>query len=252
MEPQAKEPQAVVTLKEDSFGRVERVTPNGSPGGPGEASQPFVRRVACGGRIPGAGFLARRLLARERRALAVLEGLERVPALLESGPHPAPADPKRELHRSWLAGVPLYAAEVLPEDFFERLEDLVRAVHGRGVCHNDLHKEGNVIVGPAGQPGLVDFQLASVHSSRGRAFGVRCKEDLRHVNKQHRRYLAAGKRGSLQPGFVELRERSTLAATWKRFGKPIYNFITRRVLGVRDGEPRRKSTDDWPRWEKRR
>jgi hypothetical protein len=42
-----------------------------------------------------------------------------------------------------------------------------------------------------------------------------------------------------------------LAAAWMRFGKPIYNFITRRVLGVRDGEPRRKRTDDWPRWEKR-
>jgi hypothetical protein len=251
MEPQAKEPQADVTLKEDSFGRVERVTLEGPSGVPGAASRSFVRRVACGGRIPGSAFLARRLLARERRALGVLEGLGRVPSLVESGPFPAPAHPNRVLHRSWLTGVPLYAAEVLPEDFFERLEDLVRAVHGCGVCHNDLHKEGNVIVGPAGEPGLVDFQLASVHPSRGRAFGVRCKEDLRHVNKQHRRYLAAGKKGTLQPGFVEQSERSTLAAAWMRFGKPIYNFITRRVLGVRDGEPRRKRTDDWPRWEKR-
>ncbi len=107
MEPQAKDPQAVVTLEEDSFGRVERVTPDGPSGGPGDASRSFVRRVACGGRIPGSGFLARRLLARERRALVVLEGLERVPALLEGGSDQAPMQPRRELHRSWLEGVPI-------------------------------------------------------------------------------------------------------------------------------------------------
>lgn len=239
--------QAARTLKTDSLGRIERAS---VPTAGGE--RPVIRRLADGGRIPGSAWVARRLLARERRALGVLEHsgssavVEAVPRLAEGAPFPVPARPRRELRRTWLEGTPLYAAEVLPEDFFERLEDLVRELHSCGLCHNDLHKEGNVLVAPDGAPRLIDFQLASVHPRFGRTFEVRAAEDLRHVAKHRRRYLRAGVRGGDEPPLP--RRRSVLAAVWMRCGKPVYNFVTRRVLGTRDGEPRRTAGSPWPRW----
>jgi len=223
-------------LKADALGRVERiVAADGSV---------RVRRVACGGRIPGSRFVARRLLARERRALRVLEDLEGVPELIEAAPG--------ILERSWIEGTPLSRAESLPEDFFDRLDDLVRALHARGVCHNDLHKEQNVLVAADGWPALVDFQLASVHAPGSRVGASRARDDLRHVEKHRRRYTRDG-RGP--QGVLESRgaghgiARSPTALVWRRTVKPAYVFVTRRVLATRDGEARRENAGPWPRWD---
>jgi len=235
-------PQVVRVLKADALGRVELLD---GPAGP------VVRRVACGGGFPGARALARLLMRRERRALHRLAGLGAVAELVDDPSYAAaagesgPPDARDVLLRSWLAGEPLYAAAELPEDFFERLEDLVRRLHDRGVCHNDLHKEPNVLVGPDGRPALVDFQLASCHARKGRSFRTRAAEDLRHVAK-HRSVYARGT--GLAPRARAPRRRSFLAAAWMRFGKPVYNLVTRRWLKLADSEPRRPSAGPWPRW----
>lgn len=226
---------AALVLKADALGRVERVVlADGSV---------RVRRVACGGGIPGSRFVARRLLARERRALGVLQGLAGVPRLLEVAPG--------VLERSWIEGAPLSRAETLPQDFFDRLDDLVRAIHARGVCHNDLHKEQNVLVDADGWPALLDFQLASVHRPGSRVFASRARDDFRHVEKHRSRYTRAG-RGP--PGVPVSRgvghglPRSPAALVWRRTVKPAYVFVTRRLLATRDGEPRRESSGPWPNW----
>ena len=239
-------PQVKQEWKRDSFGRVELL--DGAQG-------PIVRRVACGGRIPGSRFIARRLLAREKRALARLGGVVGVARIISAQDAPGYVDaasPEAEiprardvLLRSFLPGEPLQAVSALPEDFFERLEDLVGELHRSGVCHNDLHKEPNVLVGADGYPALVDFQLASVHRSFGRSFESRAREDMRHVAKHRRRYERGTGRVSARSG---PRRRSLLAALWMRFAKPPYNFVTRRILHVRDGEARRLPEDGWPRW----
>ena len=239
------EPQATVTMKTDSLGRVERVPWPGV----GEGEGCFVRRVASGGRLPGSALVARELLARERRALLELTGMDGVPHLVESPPFPVPRHPRRQLQRSFLEGVPLHAASSLPRDYFEHLEQLVRDLHARGVCHNDLHKEGNILVAPDGRPCLIDFQLASLHPKRGRRFEVRASEDLRHVAKHYRRYVAATGNGVEDPVAHLPHRRSRTAALWMRCGKPIYNLVTRRLLHTRDGEPRRSSNGPWPRWD---
>jgi RIO-like serine/threonine protein kinase len=218
-----------------------------------------VRRVARGGRIPGSGLVARRLAARERAALGVLAGLDGVPALLDDAriaelPSLDGAVPARGqvVLRAWLAGRPLSAAERLPRDFFERLDELVQALHARGVCHNDLHKEQNVLVGEDGRPALLDFQLASVHAARGRLFESRVRDDLRHVEKHRRRYtrLGRGPDGALEPsrGAGAGLPRSHVARVWRRTGKPLYNGVTRGLLRTRDGESRRPSSGPWPAW----
>jgi hypothetical protein len=108
------------------------------------------------------------------------------------------------------------------------------------VCHNDLHKENNVLVGPDGRPALVDFQLASVHPRRGRLFRACCAGDLRYVEKHRRRYAMAGKDD--RSG-----RRSGPARAFRRLGKRLYNLVTRRLFRSSRGEPRRPRGGPWPR-----
>jgi serine/threonine protein kinase len=212
-------------LKRDVFGRVELLR------GPAGLC---VRRVACGNGWPGTRWIARLLLRREVRALAILSGLAAVPQLLAGD-----SQASGELLRSWCEGEPLWAVRELPQDFFDRLRDLVLAMHVRQVCHNDLHKENNILVDREGLPRLLDFQLASVHPRGGWRFRRRSAEDLRHVEKHRRRY---------EPG-TSGQERTTrpiLARVWRLAVKPVYNLITRRLFGHGRGEPRRPREGPWP------
>lgn len=228
--------ELVRVLKQDALGRVELVRL-------ADGREAVLRR-ATGGRIPGSGLVARLLLARERRALLALEGLAGVARVL--------AAERACLLRSFVPGTPLCLACALPRDYFERLEELVRALHERGVCHNDLHKEQNVLVQEDGRPAVLDFQLASVHRGAGRTFAGRAREDLRHVEKHRRRYTRFGRGpdGAAEPsrGAGAELSRSWIALAWRRSGKPVYNAITRGVLRTRDGEPRRPSSGPWPAW----
>ncbi|MCA8965515.1 MAG: serine/threonine protein kinase [Planctomycetes bacterium] len=200
------------------FGRVELLV--------GPAGR-CVRRVACGNGWPLTRLIARLLQRRERRALVVLAGCAAVPQLLAGDCAGA-----GELLRTWCDGEPLWSVRELRQDFFDRLREVVIAVHARQVCHNDLHKENNILVGPDGHPRLVDFQLASVHPRGGARFRRRCAEDLRHVEKHRRRYEPEQPVRAPAP-------RSLAARLWRRCVKPIYNVVTRRILRLQRGEPRR-------------
>jgi len=227
-------------LKSDVFGRVERwESPIGT----------LVRRVPCGSRVPGSAWIARILARRERRALAALANLNGIPELVADATALGALDsPHGAVVRRFTEGAPLNQTEALPTDFFEHLARLVVAMHAHGVCHNDLHKEQNVIVRECGRPALIDFQLASIHRRRGRVFRSRAREDLRHVEKHRQRYVRQG-RSRAQAGLAPLPARGALAALWRRWGKPCYQWITRGLLRWRDGEPRRRSSGPWPRWD---
>ena len=222
-----------VELKSDGFGRVERVQTE---------TGPVLVRVPCGGRFPGSAWVARYLARRERRALEHLAGVPelagRVPRLL--------AIPGLDGAREFLVGEPLWRATQLPRDYFERLEELVREVHRAGVCHNDLHKEPNLLVLADGRPALIDFQLASIHRG-GRRFRVRQAEDLRHVDKHRRRYARRGapKTDRDRAGRAK---RSGLAAVWRRLGKPVYDGVVHGLLARPSSEPRRPEIGPWPNW----
>jgi RIO-like serine/threonine protein kinase len=123
------------------------------------------------------------------------------------------------------------------------LRALVQACHAVGVCHNDLHKEPNVLVAPDGFPWLVDFQLASVHKLGSSGHARRAAEDLRHVAKHERRYLNQGS-GGRDRG----KDRGLVARLWMATGKRAYNFLTRRVLKTTDSEGRRPRGGPWPKW----
>ncbi len=231
-------------LKNDVLGSVELL---------GRGEERVVRRLASGSRVPCSGLVARHLARRERRSLAALCDVQGVPNEVDAGPWAVLAESSSHstLIREYIAGDPLHRASSLPRDFFDLLDRLTQALHERGVCHNDLHKEQNILVQPSGRPALIDFQLSSVHSSRGRLFRSRVQDDLRHLQKHRRRYTRDGRGPEGEPeqrGEFHALQRTRTSALWRRTGKPLYLFLTRRILGTRDGEERRPSSGPWPLW----
>ena len=172
-----------------------------------------------------AGWLARLLLRREARVLAALDELEGVPELLEQTPS--------TLVRSFIAGEPMQIAK--PEDpaYYRQALRLLRALNARTVVHNDLAKEPNLLVTDDGIPAFLDFQLGWAPRRRGRLFRALAYEDLRHLLKHKRTYC---------PDELTARQRRILdnpswpSRAWRRSVKPVYMFVTRRLLGWADRE----------------
>jgi len=169
--------------------------------------------------------VSRLLMRREARALRRLSGIGQVPACL--------AVERDCLTRAFIEGEPMQRARPHEARYFREASRLVRRLHAARVAHNDLAKEPNWLVTPAGSPALVDFQLASVSARRGRLFRALAHDDLRHMLKHKRTYV---------PHLLTARERrvlarrSVVARVWMATGKPVYRFVTRGVLGWADRE----------------
>jgi len=172
-----------------------------------------------------ARWIARYLLRREARALAALDGIEGVPALI--------AHDRDTLVRTYLDGAPLHLAKPADAAWFRGAARLLRRLHGAGVSHNDLAKEPNLLVCSDGSPGIIDFQLAAYSRTRSKLFRIAAYEDIRHLLKHKRSY---------RPDLLTLRERRILAnpspmsRIWMALFKPVYLFVTRRLLGWVDRE----------------
>ncbi|MDR2872520.1 MAG: serine/threonine protein kinase [Xanthomonadaceae bacterium] len=211
------QPQLVETLKADSFGRILLVRDR--------QGDVFVRRDLRASPW-WLRWLARYLARREARALQRLGDQPAAPRLLNwDGIH---------LDRSFLPGAALYQRPPRGDvAWFHAARRLLQQVHRRGVVHNDLAKEANWLVSEDGSPALVDFQLASCGDPRTPWMRLLAREDLRHLLKHKRMYCPQ----ALTP--VErrlLRRRSWLRETWFRTGKPVYRFVTRRLLRWEDNE----------------
>lgn len=185
--------------------------------------------------------LARALAKREARMLARLDGRLTCPRLVEHSrerPRIGASAHGREcangtgysrgrVVRSYLPGAPLYRASFDPAVYFRDALRQLRRMHVCGVVHNDLAKEANWICLHDGRAGIVDFQIAMHFERRSRMFRTLAYEDLRHLLKHKRHY--ANER--LTP-----RQRAILsnpqwpARIWRRCCKPIYAFVTRRLL----------------------
>jgi len=169
--------------------------------------------------------LARHLATREAKALRALAGISGIPIFrsFERG----------VLVRSWADGDPMQRARPRDPRYFAEAFALLRRVHRAGVAHNDLAKEPNWLVTPAGHPALVDFQLALISRRRSRLFRTLARDDIRHLLKHKRSYC---------PERLTERERhilatpSVLARIWMSTGKKLYLLVTRRLLGWADRE----------------
>ena len=206
----------VQALKADSFGRIALMR-----GEDGVFFRRDLRHVPVWLRLP-AWWLARR----EAAALASIAGMQATPQLLRWD--------GRVLDRSFMPGHAMYKNPPRGDlAYFRAARRLLQQVHRRGIAHNDLAKEANWLVLSDGSPALIDFQLAVRGRQRTRWMRLLAREDLRHLLKHKRTYCP----DALTP--VErrvLRRHSWVRATWFATGKPIYRFVTRKLLQWEDNE----------------
>jgi len=99
--------------------------------------------------------VGRFLLGREVRALHRLEGLGGIPS--QAFRVDALSMAARFVPGRALADTP---DGPFSTDFLLALEALLRQVHARGLVHLDTRGGGNLLIGPDGQPGIIDFQAA--------------------------------------------------------------------------------------------
>jgi len=170
--------------------------------------------------------LARHLFGRELRALARAKGLRIGPELLWAG--------RRALVRGFIDGVALHLAKPYGDiGYFRSAKTALYRLHRAGICHNDLAKEQNWLVGRDGRAYLTDFQLAACFDRRSRTFRLAAYEDLRHLLKHKRSYAP----DALTPKEKKILERKSFVATiWLATGKKVYRAITRGVFNFTDRE----------------
>ncbi len=206
-------------LKRDAFGAIFRCQ---------DGERTWIRRDLSQVRWWLRPF-ATRAAGHEARALERLRGVDGVPQLLQAQ--------RLRLERSHLDGLPMQEGQPRDPHYFRQARHLLRELHRRGIAHNDLAKEPNWLVLDDGRPGIIDFQIATLRTpgSRSRWFRLLLREDLRHLLKHKRMYCPQ----ALTP--VEKRllaQRSWLSRTWRRTGKRVYNFVTRKLMRWQDNEGR--------------
>ena len=158
------------------------------------------------------------------RALRHIHGMADVPQLL--------AWDGRHLDRSFMAGDAMYQRPPRGDLAWFRAARRLLQLHRNGVAHNDLAKEANWLVTDDGRPALIDFQLAVIGNPRSRWMRLLAREDLRHLLKHKRMYCRSRsprwKSGcsSAPPG----------CASCSPPAKPVYRFVTRRILHWEDNE----------------
>jgi serine/threonine protein kinase len=209
-----------VLLKRDVFSTVERGRFR-KPDGDVEA---VLRRID---QVPWWSYLpARHLFGRERHALALARDLRVGPELLWAG--------RQALVRGFIDGVALHLAKPFDDvAYFRSAKQTLRKLHRAGICHNDLAKEQNWLVGRDGCAYLTDFQLAACFQRRGRLFRIAAYEDLRHLLKHKRGYAPS----ALTPKERQILARKSLVASiWLATGKKVYRAITRGLFNFTDRE----------------
>ncbi len=207
----------VEPLKRDHFGSISIVD---------EQGRRLIRRDTREASF-GLRWIARRVAAREARALTRLTEVDGVPRLL--------AFDGRVLDRQYLEGAVMNQARPQDPRYFARARALLRDLHRAGVAHNDLAKEANWLVRADGAPAVVDFQLAVCRARRTSWFRLLCREDLRHYLKHKRTYCPE----RLTPTERRvLARRSWVARLWQATGKRVYIVIARKILHWEDNEGR--------------
>jgi predicted Ser/Thr protein kinase len=209
-----------VLLKRDVFSTIERGrfrTANGEV-------DAVLRRID---QVPWWSYpLARHLFARERRALERAHNLKVGPELLWAG--------RQALVRGFIDGVALHLAKPFDDAaYFRSAKQALHKLHRARICHNDLAKEQNWLVGRDGCAYLTDFQLATCFRSRGLIFRIAAYEDLRHMLKHKRNYAPSG---LTRKERQILARKSLLASVWLATGKKVYRAITRGLFNFTDRE----------------
>jgi hypothetical protein len=215
-------------LKQDRYARSLLLE---APGGARFVLKESVMRLPPGVRVPPlASLLARHEAGLYRR----LEGIPGIPRLV-SQPRPD------AFLREYVEGATVRETPRLPGGFFASLEEVLRAVHARGVAYVDLAKEENVLVGEDGRAWLIDFQVSLSREGPLRPLvGLLQREDLYHLSKMR---LRRGPGEATDEDRRRVGGRGRLGRIHRATVKKAYNVLTRHLVKRWSGagEGRRKS-----------
>jgi RIO-like serine/threonine protein kinase len=188
-------------------------------------------------------WLGRFLRDREEALYATLEGVAGVP-------HWVGRVGRRGCAIEFIEGAPLDHVASPPAGFFDRLAEVFRAVHARGVGYGDANKRSNILIAASGEPYLVDYQIAIRRRDdwpwpfRGILAGVVeyiRQRDLYHLYKHKRRICPQ----ELTPEQDALsRRRGGLHRLHRKLSKPWRAFRRRFLRGqYRSGRLQSPSAD---------
>ena len=186
----------------------------------------FYRTQAfCG--LPMA-WLGRAMRDREKAVYAALAGVAGVPRWVGDVGNAGGAI-------EYVNAVPLDHFAAPPPGYFGRMRTILDAVHARGVAYADANKRSNMLVGPAGEAFLIDFQIAlrrrdgwpwPARASVSAVVEYLQERDLYHLYK-HKRRLAPAELTEAEDRLS--RRRRGLHALHRRLTKP-YRDLRRRFL----------------------
>jgi hypothetical protein len=100
------------------------------------------------------------LIHKEWKIYSRLKGLKGIPQPLERIDRFAFA-------MEFIPGVPIERGKTIPPSFFSDLDQVLKAVHSRGVVHMDLRHKGNILVSDKGEPFLIDFNSSFSFREKG-------------------------------------------------------------------------------------
>jgi len=100
------------------------------------------------------------LIQKEWKIYSRLKGLKGIP------------QPVKQIDRfafamEFVPGVPIERGKIIPPSFFSDLDQVLKAIHSRGVVHMDLRHKGNILVSDKGEPFLIDFNSSFSFRERG-------------------------------------------------------------------------------------
>jgi hypothetical protein len=192
-------------------------------------------------------WLGRLLAARETHILQLLAALANVPCHSGKLTVGGAAQPHAVAH-DYVEGHPFERGERVDDNFFPKLQELVKDIHARDLAYVDLSKRENIIVGDDGQPYLVDFQISFVLPGwwPGNSWPIRKFLQLAQgADEYHVLKHFFNSRPDLltEEQQASVRHRPWLIRVFRRVGNPT-RTLRRRVLvllGVRTGKGRVES-----------
>src|SRR4030043_1738742 len=100
------------------------------------------------------------LIHKEWKIYSRLKGLKGIP-------QPVDRIDRFAFAMEFIPGVPIERGKIISPSFFSNLNQVLKAIHSRGVVHMDLRHKGNILVSEKGEPFLIDFNSSFSFREKG-------------------------------------------------------------------------------------
>jgi len=122
----------------------------------------------------------------------------------------------------------------LPDDYFDRLEQILHQIHRRKVAYLDMNKRGNLLLGTDNLPYMIDFQISwyiqwpvwPLRQLGEILLQMLQREDFYHLRK-HKRRLSSHLMAPEE--IAQSRQKSPLIELHRKIARPLTK-IRRRLL----------------------